>query len=128
MRVRIAVFLLIFQSILGLAHWFIYRTWTDFRAIPDPRGITGTQAALALLAVSFVAASFLAFRYFNGFVRLFYTIAAVWLGMVNFLFLAACFCWIVYFGGSRNWLATRTSRSRCHGLQPCGLLRHLRSH
>ena len=97
MRARIAVFLLIFQSILGLAHWFIYRTWTDFRAIPDPPGFTATQAALALLAVSFVAASLLAFRYFNGFVRLFYTIAAVWLGMVNFLFLAACFSWIVYF-------------------------------
>ncbi len=97
MRLRFVVFLLIFQSILSLAHWFVYSTWTDFRAIPDPPGITGTQVALAFLAVSFVAASLLAFRYFNRFVRLFYTIAAVWLGMVNFLFLAACFSWIVYF-------------------------------
>ena len=98
MRARIVVFLLIFQSTLGFAHWFIYRTWTDFRAIPDPPGITGTQATLALLAVSFVVASLLAFRYFNRFVRFFYTIAAVWLGAVNFLFLAACLSWIIFFG------------------------------
>ncbi len=96
MRARIAVFIVIIQSILFLTHWYIYRTWTDFRAIPDPAGITAAQAAVALLSVSFVAASLLAFRYFNGFVRLLYTIAAVWLGMVNFLFLAACLCWTIY--------------------------------
>jgi len=97
LRARIAGFVVIVQSILLLTHWFIYRTWTDFRAIPDPPGITGAQAVLALLSVSFVAASFLAFRYFNGFVRLFYRVAAVWLGMVNFLFLASCLCWTIYF-------------------------------
>lgn len=97
MRIRIAVFIVIVQSILLLTHWFIYRTWADFRAVPDPPGITGAQVGLALLSVSFVAASFLAFRYFNGFVRLFYRVAAVWLGMVNFLFLASCLCWTIYF-------------------------------
>jgi uncharacterized protein len=99
LRARIAVFVVIIQSILLLAHWFIYRTWIDFRAVADPPGITVPQAALALLSVSFVAASFLAFRYLNRFARVFYTIAAVWLGMVNFLFLAACLCWTLDFGG-----------------------------
>jgi hypothetical protein len=97
LRARIAVFIVIIQSILCLAHWFIYRTWVAFRSVPDPAGITGPQMALAGLSVSFVAASLLAFRYFNLFARLFYRIAAVWLGMVNFLFLAACLCWSVYF-------------------------------
>jgi predicted MPP superfamily phosphohydrolase len=96
LRSRIAVFIIVIQSILFLTHWFIYTTWTDFRAIPDPPGITPLQAVLALLSVSFIAASLLAFRYFNMFVRLFYTISAVWLGMVNFLFLAACLCWTIY--------------------------------
>jgi uncharacterized protein len=96
LRSRIAVFVAIIQSILLLTHWFIYQTWMDFRAIPDPPGITAPQAAMALLSVSFVAASFLAFRYFNRLVRLFYMLAAVWLGMVNFLFLAACLCWTIY--------------------------------
>ena len=97
MRSRIAVFIVIIQSILSLTHWFIYATWTDFRAIPDPPGITALQGVLALLSVSFVAASLLAFRYFNTFVRLFYTLSAAWLGMVNFLFMAACLCWTIFF-------------------------------
>ena len=34
--------------------------------------------------------------YFNPLVRAVYTLASVWLGLVNFFFLAACACWIVY--------------------------------
>jgi predicted MPP superfamily phosphohydrolase len=83
------------QSVLLLTHWFIYDTWTAFRAVPDPPQITGMQVTLAVLSVSFVAATLLAFRSFNPFARIFYRIAAVWLGTVNFLFLAACVCWAV---------------------------------
>jgi uncharacterized protein len=95
LRARIAVFLSIVQSILLLTHWFIYDTWITFRG--DPPGVTGLQVALAGLSVSFVAASLLAFRSFHPFVRIVYRIAAVWLGTVNFLFMAACVCWAIYF-------------------------------
>ena len=96
LRARIAVFVGIVQSILLLAHWFIYDTWATFRAVPDAAGFTALQLTLAVLSFSFVAASLLAFRFFNPVVRMFYKIAAVWLGMVNFLFLAACLCWAIY--------------------------------
>ena len=96
MRARIAVFVAVVQSILFLAHWFVYKTWTDFWGVADPSGISRVQAALALLSVSFVAASLLAFRYSHLVVRLFYRTAAVGLGVLNFCFLAACCCWIVY--------------------------------
>jgi predicted MPP superfamily phosphohydrolase len=95
LRARIAVFVGIVQSVLLLTHWFIYDTWITFRAVPDPPRITALQVALAVLSVSFVAASLLAFRSFNPFVRILYGIAAVWLGAVNFLFLAACVCWAI---------------------------------
>jgi hypothetical protein len=36
----------------------------------------------------------LAWRYSNALVRGFYRVAAVWLGMLTYLFLAACCCWI----------------------------------
>ncbi len=94
------MFVVIVQSILLLAHWFIYSTWVDFRAIPDPPGITPLEAAVGILSVSFIAASLLAFRSATGLARWFYTIAAVWLGMVNFFFLAACFCWLVFAGAA----------------------------
>jgi uncharacterized protein len=95
-RVRIAVFVAVIQSILFLAHWFVYETWASFWRVPDPSGISTLQAVLILLSVSFVAASLLAFRYSHLAVRLVYRTAAVWLGVLNFCFLAACCCWIVY--------------------------------
>ncbi len=96
MRARIAVFVAIVQSILLLGHWFLYETWTAFWGASDPPGASTLQATLAVLSVSFVAASLLAFRYFHVLVRLFYTISAVWLGVFNFFFLAACSSWILY--------------------------------
>ena len=96
LRARIAGFVVTIQSVLFLAHWFVYRTWTVFRSDSHPLGITTLQVALVLLSVSFVAASLLAYRYSNFFVRLFYRIAATWLGFFNFFFLAACLCWTIY--------------------------------
>jgi uncharacterized protein len=100
LRSRIAVFVVIVQSILLLAHWFIYSTWVRFRAVPDPPGITGLQLATVLLAVSFVTASLIAARSTAPLARFFYKIAAVWLGTVNFLFLASCVCWLLYVGAA----------------------------
>ena len=54
------------------------------------------RVTLAVLSVSFVAASMLARLYFNWFMRAIYAIAALWLGFVNFFFLAAFACWIAY--------------------------------
>lgn len=96
MRSRIAAFVITVQVILFLGHWFIYETWKFF-APPSASGVTmALRIPLALLSVSFVAASLLSFRYYNFFVRVFYTLAAVWIGLLNFLFLAACACWIAY--------------------------------
>jgi uncharacterized protein len=81
------------QLLLFLAHWFLYRTWIDF----SPGLSAGTQAWLLavnlLLAFSFVPAALLSFRSSNRVVRLFYVAASVWLGFLNYLFLAACLCW-----------------------------------
>jgi uncharacterized protein len=96
----IAIFLAIIQSILFAAHWFVYRTWSDFWVQGDPPGISATAWAVAILSVSFVIASLLAWRYANVLVQILYRLAAVWLGLLSFLFFAACACWILY-GASR---------------------------
>ena len=100
MRRRIAIFVLIVQSILFLIHFFLYQTWTFFRDGPRPQGHLTLQLAIAALSLSFISASLLAYRYSNSLVRMYYTISAVWLGFVNFGFMAACACWIFY-GGLR---------------------------
>jgi len=100
LRRRIAVFVIIVQSILFLVHFFLYETWAAFWSKPGPPENSKLQLAIALLSVSFISASFLAYRYANVLVRMYYTISAVWLGFVNFGVIAACVCWVFY-GGLR---------------------------
>lgn len=95
-RSRITTFVIIVQSILFLGHWFLYETWTAFWGMPaSPNKL---RLLVALLSVSFVSASWLAFRYSNLVVRLLYKLAAVWLGFLSFFFFASLACWVFYFG------------------------------
>jgi uncharacterized protein len=96
LRARVTLFIAVIQAILFLVHWFIYETWLAFSGSPGWPAIGILRGALATLSVSFVVATLLAHRYCNRPVRLFYRIASVWLGALNFFFVAACLCWIVY--------------------------------
>ena len=96
MRARIALFVAIIQAILFLGHWFVYETLCSFVPTSAPGATNALRLALAILSVSFVAASLLSFRYNNFFVRAFYSAAAVWIGFLNFFFLAAVGCWIAF--------------------------------
>jgi len=91
---RIVAFVAVVQVVLLLVHLILYETWTyEWTARAD--SLWEWRLAFALLSVSFVGASLLAFRYANPLVRLFYRIAAVWLGTVSFLFFAACLTWMI---------------------------------
>ncbi len=96
MRRRRVTFIAIVQSILLLAHAFVYETWMAFATPVDPPGVSTLAIVFALLSISFVLASLLAFRYYNIFVRVFYRLAASWLGILNFCFFGSVACWIVY--------------------------------
>ena len=95
-RARIPIFVSIVQAFLLLVHFTVYETWIFFWGTPDFSRAVELRIALALLSVSFVAASLLAHRYFNPLIRAAYTIASIWLGLVSFFFLSACASWIVY--------------------------------
>jgi hypothetical protein len=84
------------QSVLFLSHFLVYETWTFSPAGRDIPGMLWIKLVLGILSVSFVPASLLAFRYTDAAVRAFYRIAAVWLGFLTFLFLAAVFSWIIF--------------------------------
>jgi uncharacterized protein len=92
---RFAVFLSVFQSTLFLAHYFLFETLVFAWGF----GVAGTRIlaiALAVLSVSFLGASLLAFRYYNVVIRTLYKVSAVWLGTFNYLFIAACAWWLIY--------------------------------
>jgi uncharacterized protein len=93
-RSRLIIFISIVQSIIFLGHWFLYLTWSSFWG--------GFASSLAMklifgvLSVSFVTASLRGWYSFRPLVRIWYTLAAVWLGFASYFLWAAVICWIVY--------------------------------
>jgi len=98
MRVRreLIGFIVVIQSVLFLTHYLLYETWAFSPAGSETPGAFWIKLVLGLLSVSFIAASLLAFRYTNAALRAFYRAAAVWMGLVSFLFLAAVSSWIIF--------------------------------
>jgi uncharacterized protein len=95
-RRRLITFIAVIQSLLCLIHLFLYETWTFSPAGGDTSGAFWIKLVLGFLSVSFVVASLLAYRYTNAPLRAFYRAAAVWMGMLTFLFFAAAFSWIIF--------------------------------
>jgi uncharacterized protein len=89
-------FIAIIQSVLFLAHILLYETWTFSPGGNDAHGSLWIKLVVGFLSVSFIAASLLAFRYTNAILRAFYRAAAIWLGLLSFLFAAAVFSWIIF--------------------------------
>lgn len=90
--------ILFIQTFLLSAHWFIYRTVIVFWGGLSPHATLALHVAVFVLAFSFVAASLLSYYSRNGLVTALYRVAAVWMGILNFLFFAALFCWVVWLG------------------------------
>src|SRR6266853_448354 len=95
-RKELIGFIAITQSVLFLTHYLLYETWIFSPAGSETPGAFWIKLALRFLSVSFIAASLLAFRYTNPALRALYRVAAVWMGLVSFLFLAAVSSWIIF--------------------------------
>src|SRR5258708_29862110 len=66
--------------------------------------LTAAGSAMFVLSLSFLVATLLSFKYWNGLTRAVYRVAAVWLGLFNFLFLAMFGVWLTsLFAGMMNW-------------------------
>ena len=96
MPYRFILFIGTVQTILFLAHWFLYKTLVRFIVHSNPAILLSLKVILGLLSISLVSVSFLAFRYSNIWVRFFYTATVSWLGILYFLVLVACLSWLTY--------------------------------
>src|SRR5262245_38158772 len=86
----------VFQGLMFASHWFVYETLRLFFGPLNPSVHVALALAFGALSVLFVSATLLAFRYNNFPLRTVYRAAAVWLGVLNYLFLAALLSWAVY--------------------------------
>jgi hypothetical protein len=89
-------FIAVIQTVLFLTHILIYETWKFSAADHGAHGALWIKLVLGFLSITFVAASLLAFRYTNSAVRAFYRAAAVWAGLLSFLFFAAVSSWMIF--------------------------------
>ncbi len=94
MKVWPALGIAIIQIILCLGHWLLYATAVSFWQ-PGIEARHVLAIALAVLSFSFVAATLPSFRWANALVRVCYTLACCWMGILNFLVWAACLCWLI---------------------------------
>ncbi len=92
MRSRIIFFVTVVLSVLLAANWFVCATWNHFLGMT---AMPMWEIIAPGLTVAFVAATLLGRRYSSFGLRLVYRISAVWLGVLNFSFFAACAAWIV---------------------------------
>src|SRR5581483_5162268 len=99
LRKRLLKFIVVVQTVLFLTHYFIYQTWIFHHTEVGSEKIW-LRAVLGLLSICFVSASILAFSYTNGPVRALYKFAAIWMGLLSFLFLAGVLAWFVLAVGS----------------------------
>ena len=89
--------------------------WPSFLPL-SAEGSWYLRGALYVLSASFIVAALLGFRFSNAFVAFLYKLAAAWMGILNFLFWAACLCWIADFAvrligqdaalSARPWIGT----------------------
>jgi predicted MPP superfamily phosphohydrolase len=89
-------FIVVIQTVLFLTHLLLYETWTFSSTGSGAAAALWLKVTLGVLSVSFLSASLLAFRYTSPVLRVFYRAAAIWLGLLSFLFLAAASSWIVF--------------------------------
>ena len=91
-------FIAIVQSVIFLAHIFLYETWVYQTPTFAAQGVqTGwVRLLFATLSISFISATLLARRYNNPVLRAFYRAAALWMGMLTFLIAAALVSWAVF--------------------------------
>ena len=101
MRKSLIGFIAIVQSVILFIHFLLYETWAYSAAGKGAPETAWIKVVLAVLSVSFVAASVLAYRYTNAVLRAFYRVAAVWLGMLTFLVFAMVSAWM--FSERQGW-------------------------
>jgi predicted MPP superfamily phosphohydrolase len=94
-RRRLAVFVALVQTILWSAHGLLFATVSVALDLRTPHHLLALGLVLGVLSVTFAPASILAFNNPARWVKALYRVAAVWLGLLNYLFFGSLAYWIV---------------------------------
>ena len=87
-----SLFLSFLLVVLGFIHYFIYFSLTRFLDIEERENIY-LATALVILSLSFLCSSICASQWDNRKTRYIYYLSAIWLGILQYLFLTFLFIW-----------------------------------
>jgi len=74
------------------ATWFVCATWNHFF---DNAKTPAWQFILFLMTLAFITVTFISMSFSNFWLRLLYRVSAIWLGVLNVSFFAACLIWLI---------------------------------
>ena len=105
MVLQFSIFFAVALAVMLFGHWVLYGALVNFFQIQNSTWRMVLKIGLGLMAVSFLAASFLIFRFDNIFLKKFYYISAIWLGWFFYFLVAAAICSIIFWisGGNPNF-------------------------
>ncbi|TSC51958.1 MAG: metallophosphoesterase [Parcubacteria group bacterium LiPW_41] len=109
MRYIFIIILLFIQIILFGAHYVLYKGIIDLFAIKNGTALLSLRVILGVLSLSFIFASVIGSKFYNSFTQIFYTSAAVWLGILLYLFLATIIFFLLRLGVG-NILSTQLTQ------------------
>jgi predicted MPP superfamily phosphohydrolase len=95
---RLLPFVTVVAAIFSSGTWLVVATWDYFWARPAPMG---WKVVPFVLSAAFILSMLAGMRVASLFLRLTYTISAVWMAVLNYLLFAAMACWIT---GGICWL------------------------
>lgn len=85
----------VFQGLIALIHYAVYRTVVHYFGIYSQTGLWIFRVFMFLAAISFIVASIITSKGWTAPGHVFYTVSAVWLGLVIWLFFASVLCVIL---------------------------------
>lgn len=95
------------QFLLLAAHIFLLRTAILFLPPLSASTVRWTTVGLIALSFSFISAAMIGFHYAGLWIRVYYRLAAIWLGFLNYFFWSACLCRLTIFAISHTAWAAR---------------------
>ncbi len=88
---RLLPFLTVVAVIFSSGTWLVVATWDYFWERPVPMG---WKVVPFVLSAAFILSMMAGMRFASPWLRLTYTVSAVWLAVLNYLLFAAMACWI----------------------------------
>lgn len=95
MNTQFLIFIAVIEAVIALIHYVVYRSIVHYFGIYNHTGLWIFRGFMIIAAVSFCIASLITARGWSPEGHVFYTVSAVWLGLVIWLFFAAIVCVIV---------------------------------